>query len=55
MMEIGRMMNTGSMNMDLIQILKGGHTLFMIPIEEKETIFPKKLGFQIKNILLGHI
>ena len=52
MMEIGLMMNIGFLNMVLIQILKGGPTPFMIPIEEKEIIFPRKLGSQINNIPL---
>ena len=41
MMEIGQMMNIGSLNMDLIQILKDGLTLFMTLTKEKEIIFSR--------------
>ena len=51
MMEIGRMMSIGSLNMDLIQMLKDGPTLFMILIKEKEIISPKNSDFQINNTL----
>ncbi|GIR29627.1 hypothetical protein CM15mP43_12510 [bacterium] len=53
--EIGQKMSIGLINTDLIQILKDGPILFMILIEEKETIFRKKLDSQINNIPLGDI